>query len=393
MTLQEFVQRHILGGSAHAGGGAPGAAAAAAEGQPQGAATAAAPSAARRGYLAQHPLFDQIPALAADIREPPYCVLGEGEVQSINAWFGPAGTVRGGRRERRGCGIGSQAPRCALCCARCPGPALLTPRRPAVQVTPLHTDPHANLLCQAAGRKYVRLYAPAATPAMYPHAEGMHTNTGQVDVDAPNQQQHPLFAAAPFQGTRRGRDSAQQPVLPLLGAGQRALPHVPTEAPRTAHTCPALLQTACWRQGRCCSSRLAGGTTCAAPPLPSLSATGGGRRGRWELVGRRARARGGSLSPMAGRRLAGGRAAWESPFILTGMTSSVPTSIVSIEKSCRENWVETVVPLPSAGASGRHTQQHACQSAGQGGHACNWAGQAMHRRLGHDCRQGTRRAM
>ena len=46
------------------------------------------------GYLAQHPLFDQIPALKMDITEPEYCSLGEGEMQSINAWFGPAETVR-----------------------------------------------------------------------------------------------------------------------------------------------------------------------------------------------------------------------------------------------------------------------------------------------------------
>lgn len=46
------------------------------------------------GYLAQHPLFDQIPALKMDIMEPEYCSLGEGEMQSINAWFGPAETVR-----------------------------------------------------------------------------------------------------------------------------------------------------------------------------------------------------------------------------------------------------------------------------------------------------------
>lgn len=47
----------------------------------------------RRGYLAQHPLFEQIPALARDIAQPEYCILGEGIVRSVNAWFGPAGTV------------------------------------------------------------------------------------------------------------------------------------------------------------------------------------------------------------------------------------------------------------------------------------------------------------
>lgn len=57
-----------------------------------GAASGTAPQAVK-GYLAQHPLFDQIPALRNDIQEPAYCILGEGEVQSINAWFGPAGTV------------------------------------------------------------------------------------------------------------------------------------------------------------------------------------------------------------------------------------------------------------------------------------------------------------
>ena len=45
------------------------------------------------GYLAQHPLFDQIPELASDIREPEYCSLGKGVLHSVNAWFGPAGTV------------------------------------------------------------------------------------------------------------------------------------------------------------------------------------------------------------------------------------------------------------------------------------------------------------
>ena len=48
----------------------------------------------KKGYLAQHQLFEQVPALAHDILQPEYCALGEGLLQSVNAWLGPAGTVR-----------------------------------------------------------------------------------------------------------------------------------------------------------------------------------------------------------------------------------------------------------------------------------------------------------
>ncbi|KAJ6804270.1 putative lysine-specific demethylase JMJD5 [Iris pallida] len=44
-------------------------------------------------YLAQHPLFDQIQELHNDIMIPDYCFAGGGELQSLNAWFGPPGTV------------------------------------------------------------------------------------------------------------------------------------------------------------------------------------------------------------------------------------------------------------------------------------------------------------
>ncbi|KAK2974790.1 hypothetical protein RJ640_026766 [Escallonia rubra] len=73
-------------------------------------------------YLAQHPLFDQacissnamlyggslIEELRRDIITPDYCFAGDGELRPLNAWFGPAGTV-----------------------------------------TPLHHDPHHNILAQS----------------------------------------------------------------------------------------------------------------------------------------------------------------------------------------------------------------------------------------------------
>ncbi|XP_037469022.1 lysine-specific demethylase JMJ30-like isoform X4 [Triticum dicoccoides] len=93
-------------------------------------------------YLAQHPLFDQIKELREDIIVPEYCYAGGGELQSLNAWFGPHGTV-----------------------------------------TPLHHDPHHNLFAQVLGRKYIRLYHASISEDLYPHMETMLSNTSQVDLD------------------------------------------------------------------------------------------------------------------------------------------------------------------------------------------------------------------
>ncbi|XP_051188420.1 lysine-specific demethylase JMJ30 isoform X1 [Lolium perenne] len=93
-------------------------------------------------YLAQHPLFEQIKELHEDIMVPDYCYAGGGELQSLNAWFGPHGTV-----------------------------------------TPLHYDPHHNILAQVLGRKYIRLYPGSVSEDLYPHTETMLSNTSQVDLD------------------------------------------------------------------------------------------------------------------------------------------------------------------------------------------------------------------
>lgn len=144
---------------------------------------------AKIGYLAQHDLFAQIPSLRKDICIPDYCYTTPPPPPSsqdretprlseplLNAWFGPAGTV-----------------------------------------SPLHTDPYHNILCQVVGRKYVRLYSPDQTSKLYPR--GMEqggvvdmSNTSQVDdveVEDNNggkgeddvEEQFPLFRTASYQET------------------------------------------------------------------------------------------------------------------------------------------------------------------------------------------------
>jgi hypothetical protein len=109
------------------------------------------------GYLAQHNLFQQIPALRNGIQVPDFCWAdvpphpttssknqAPVDVPQLNAWFGPAKTI-----------------------------------------TPLHTDGYHNLLCQVVGTKYVRLYSPEETERLRPRGleYGVDmSNTSGLDV-------------------------------------------------------------------------------------------------------------------------------------------------------------------------------------------------------------------
>ncbi|CAM9489501.1 unnamed protein product, partial [Ectocarpus fasciculatus] len=119
------------------------------------------------GYLAQHPLFDQIPVLRKDISVPQYCTAQTTEDTNapetvehhsdplISAWLGPKGTV-----------------------------------------SPLHNDPYHNLLCQVVGSKYVRLYSHQHTGRLYAR-EGPVCNNSYVDIDNVNSDAHPRFRDTP----------------------------------------------------------------------------------------------------------------------------------------------------------------------------------------------------
>uniref|UniRef100_A0A182M3J5 JmjC domain-containing protein n=1 Tax=Anopheles culicifacies TaxID=139723 RepID=A0A182M3J5_9DIPT len=110
----------------------------------------------RAAYLAQHDLFDQIPALRADIAIPDY--IGRTDARPrIKAWLGPKGTI-----------------------------------------SPLHTDPCHNLLCQVFGAKTVILARPEDTDKLYPHDHFILSNTSQVDAGRVDYERFPLAREVSF---------------------------------------------------------------------------------------------------------------------------------------------------------------------------------------------------
>ncbi len=107
-------------------------------------------------YLAQHQLLDQVPRLKEDLEVPEFCLTGpEDDEVDANVWFGPAGTV-----------------------------------------SPLHTDPKHNILCQVVGSKYVRLYCKDQDSLVYPYPDAMLSNTSMVDLERVDQDRFPKFCDA-----------------------------------------------------------------------------------------------------------------------------------------------------------------------------------------------------
>lgn len=129
----------------------------------------------QKGYLAQYDLFHHIPDLNRDIATPDYCFLDAPDPD-------PGTPVAKARMKS---GLKSSPP-----------PSRDVQKNiwfgPAWTISPLHHDPYHNILCQVAGKKYLRLYSPGDSSKLYPravdepapHGEGTidMSNTSSVDV-------------------------------------------------------------------------------------------------------------------------------------------------------------------------------------------------------------------
>lgn len=133
MTFGNFMRSHLLGNDTCRGDGGS---------EPDGGEVS-------KGYLAQHDLLTQIPALYSDIAIPDFCYVDPNTPSGSSSSFSSASSE-----------------------ATATTPAINIWLGPAHTVSPAHTDPHHNILAQVFGRKYVRLYAPDQSLRLYPMGGG-----------------------------------------------------------------------------------------------------------------------------------------------------------------------------------------------------------------------------
>ncbi|KAJ5088647.1 hypothetical protein N7456_012263 [Penicillium angulare] len=129
------------------------------------------------GYLAQHDLLSQIPALRNDIAIPDYCYIDppgpEPGTPVYLSQHHARQEVQNSSSAQNGLPPSAASPNseAGSTMAIPADPVINTWIGPAWTISPLHHDPHHNILVQAVGTKYIRLYSPH-TPASQIHPRG-----------------------------------------------------------------------------------------------------------------------------------------------------------------------------------------------------------------------------
>lgn len=129
------------------------------------------------GYLAQHDLLEQIPALRAEIATPDYCFLDPpaaepGTPVALSKLQNPHATAKTSHPST----IPSTAVSLDSFTERSDDEDTLSHIHtniwfgPAWTISPLHHDPYHNILCQVIGKKYIRLYSPHHSRLLHPRS-------------------------------------------------------------------------------------------------------------------------------------------------------------------------------------------------------------------------------
>lgn len=146
------------------------------------------------GYMAQHDLLTQIPALRNDISVPDCCYISPpGPEPGTPVYMAKerereAAKAAGQQSDLNSAQSAPAAPEDH--CASDAGSIMEVPNDPIINtwigpswtISPLHHDPYHNILVQVVGTKYVRLYSPK-TPASKIHPRGLEVVASDVEVE------------------------------------------------------------------------------------------------------------------------------------------------------------------------------------------------------------------